>query len=69
MNTLPTELQSYVGRTHVFPDQNSITIKEIKLRDAGIYWVKYLTQQGAGIPRQHIMIWEEFKNHYGHLFP
>lgn len=62
-------LNDYVGRIYTFDDGNSIKIKEIKRRDENSYWVKYEIKTGPGIPRQHAMIWEEFKNNFGHLFP
>lgn len=57
-----------VGKSHTFPDGDSITVKQIKLRAAEQYWVTYQIQQGPGIPRQLVMPLEEFTSMYGHLF-
>lgn len=57
-----------VGKSHTFPDGDSIKVMQIKLRDADQYWVTYHIQQGPGIPRKLVMTLEEFTNTYGHLF-
>lgn len=60
--------ENLVGKTHVFPDGDSIKVVQIKLRDANQYWVTYNVQQGPGIPRKLIMPMDEFIGTYGHLF-
>lgn len=61
-------MNELVGKKHVFADGDSITITQIKLRDANIPWVTYQVQQGPGIPRKLIMPIDEFVGTYGHLF-
>jgi len=66
---IPQELQQYVGKSYTFDDGNSITIMQIKRRDEEQYWVTYSVQNGPGIPARFLLEWEQFKEHYGHLFP
>lgn len=56
------------GKTYIFEDGNSITVTQLKLRDENKYWVTYQVITGPGIPRKHVMEYEEFINTYGHLF-
>jgi len=52
---------------YVFENGDSLTIKEIKRRDEGIF-VAYFTIQSNGIPKQNLVpIWE-FNDNFGHLF-
>lgn len=57
-----------VGKSHTFPDGDSITVVQIKMRDANRQWVTYNVQQGPGIPRKLVMPLDEFMGTYGHLF-
>ena len=66
---IPQELQEWIGREYRFEDGQSLTVREIKLRDEGLYWVTYMTITGPGIPIKYVMPFEEFKVTYGHLFP
>ena len=70
-------LDELVGSKYVFPDGDSIQVKEIKIRDKPIDgqgidgsapFITYLIQQGPGIPRQLSMFYQEFIDTYGHLF-
>ena len=61
-------LKKLIGQTYTFPDGDSITIKEIKVRDENINWVTYYTQRGPGIPQKLMMTYSEFNNNFGHLF-
>lgn len=61
-------MQDLVGKKHVFPDGDSISVTQIKLRDANQLWVTYHIQQGPGIARKLVMPMEEFVGTYGHLF-
>lgn len=65
---IPEDLQQYVGRTYTFEDGNSITIVQIKRRDEAQYWVTYQIVTGPGVPARFVLEWEQFKEHYGHLF-
>ena len=60
--------EDLVGKTYVFPDGDSIQVIQVRLRDAEQYWVTYHVQQGPGIPRKLVMVYEEFVQTYGHLF-
>jgi len=57
-----------VGKSYTFPDGDTITVVQVKLRDANQHWVTYHVQQGAGIPRKLVMPMEEFVVTYGYLF-
>lgn len=57
-----------IGKSHTFPDGDSIKITQIKMRDANKLWVTYHIQQGPGIPRKLVMPLDEFMGTYGHLF-
>ena len=57
-----------VGKSFEFEDGAIITVTQVKLRDAGLYWVTYTTRTGPGIPVRYVMVYEEFINTYGHLF-
>jgi hypothetical protein len=59
-----------VGRKYVFPDGNSIEVRQIKLtdEDRGGHLVTYHIQQGPGIPQKLVMPIGEFMGTYGHLF-
>ncbi len=61
-------MNDLVGKKHTFADGDSISVTQIKLRDANQYWVTYHIQQGPGIPRKLVMPLEEFIGTYGHLF-
>lgn len=61
-------MNNLIGKTHIFPDGDSITITQIKVRDGNEEWVTYSVQQGPGIPRRLVMSLHEFKSMYGHLF-
>jgi hypothetical protein len=65
---LPEELQKYVGQCYTFEDGNSITVLQIKRRDEDQYWVTYAVNTGPGVPARFVLQWEQFKEHYGHLF-
>ena len=65
---IPEELQKYVGKSFVFEDGNSITILQIKRRDEDQHWVTYQTVTGPGVPARFVLEWNQFKDHYGHLF-
>jgi hypothetical protein len=66
---IPHEIQAWIGRNYTFEDGQSLTIREIKLRDEGQYWVTYMTVTGPGIPIKYVMEFDAFKVTYGHLFP
>ena len=66
--TLPAEMQNMVGREYIFEDGNSITVREIKRRDEEQYWVTYVVKNGPGVPARFLLEWNQFKEHYGHLF-
>jgi len=77
-NNLPNIPDGLVGSKHTFPDNDSIMIFEIKLRDRLIEgegvegitpFITYEIQQGPGLPRRHVMPYNEFLRTYGHLFP
>ena len=57
-----------VGQKYVFEDGASIEVTQIKVRDENKLWVTYYTHSGPGIPRKYVMVLEEFKSTYGHLF-
>ena len=61
-------MNDLVGKRHIFPDGDYISVMQIKLRDGNEFWVTYMIQQGPGIPRKLVMPLEEFKSTYGHLF-
>jgi hypothetical protein len=61
-------MNDLVGKSHTFPDGDSITVVQIKMRDANRLWVTYNIQQGPGIPRKLVMPLDEFMGTYGHLF-
>lgn len=61
-------MNDLVGKSHTFPDGDSIKVVQIKLRDANELWVTYHIQQGPGIPRKLVMPLNEFMGTYGHLF-
>lgn len=63
-----TEYDNIIGKTYTFEDGNSITVIQIKIRDANIPYVTYHVQQGPGIPQKLVLPIEEFIGHYGHLF-
>ena len=63
------EMQRCVGKTYTFEDGNSITVIQIKRRDEEQYWVTYSVNTGPGIPAKFVLEWEQFKEHYIHLFP
>lgn len=65
---IPEELQKYVGESFTFEDGNSITILQIKRRDEDQYWVTYQVVTGPGVPARFVLEWNQFKDHYGHLF-
>jgi len=65
---IPEELQKYVGKSFTFEDGNSITVIQIKRRDEEQYWVTYQTVTGPGVPARFVLEWNQFKEHYGHLF-
>ena len=65
---IPEELQKYVGESFTFEDGNSITILQIKRRDEEQYWVTYQVVTGPGVPARFVLEWNQFKDHYGHLF-
>jgi hypothetical protein len=60
-------LQQMVGKRYQFEDGDSIEIVQIKRRETGP-WVTYHVHQGPGIPRKLLMMLDEFKVTYGHLF-
>jgi hypothetical protein len=66
---IPLELQAWVGRKYEFEDGQSLSVREIKLRDEGQYWVTYMAVTGPGIPIKYVMEFNQFKLTYGHLFP
>ena len=66
---LPDEMSRIVGKTYTFDDGNSITVVQIKRRDEDQYWVTYATNTGPGVPAKFVLEWNQFKEHYGHLFP
>lgn len=57
-----------VGLKHVFEDGDSICVVQVKSRNAETHLVTYHIQQGPGIPRKHVMEFNEFLGTYGHLF-
>lgn len=57
-----------VGKSYTFPDGNSITVTQIKLRDGNEYYVTYTIKTGPGIPRKLVLSLHEFSAYYGHLF-
>ena len=57
-----------LGRSYTFPDGNSITVLQIKLRDENIPYVTYMVQNGPGIPQKLIVPVFEFLENFGHLF-
>ncbi len=63
------EINRYVGKSFEFEDGNSITIKQIKRRDEEQYWVTYAVNTGPGVPAKFVLEWNQFYEHYGHLFP
>lgn len=71
------KLDKLSGSKYTFPDGDSITVVEIKLRDRQIEgkgedgiapYIRYEIQQGPGIPRRLSMFYQEFIDTYGHLF-
>lgn len=61
-------MDNLVGQSYVFPDGNSITVIQIKLRDGNERWVTYHIQNGPGIPRKEVTTLKEFSDNFGHLF-
>lgn len=57
-----------VGKTHTFEDGDSITVLQIKWRDADVEYVTYYAQKGPGIPQKLVLPMHEFLDYYGHLF-
>lgn len=61
-------MHDFVGKSYVFPDGDSITVTQVKVRDGNEEWVTYQTKQGPGVPRKLVMSLHEFNNTYGYLF-
>jgi hypothetical protein len=64
----PHDLQ---GKKYIFEDGAEIFVKQVKDVDAerGSVQVTYLVSTSPrSIPRQLILSWAEFQDHYGHLF-
>ena len=61
-------MQNLVGKSYIFEDGSSITITQIKTIDDNIPWITYDIIQGPGIPRKLLMKYNEFMDHFGHLF-
>lgn len=61
-------MKDIVGKTYTFEDNASITVTQIKRRDGEQHWVTYQIVTGPGIPRRHVMEYEEFMRTFGHLF-
>lgn len=57
-----------VDQIYTFPDGNSITVTQVKIRDENIEWVTYKVKTGPGIPQKFVLPIHEFMNMYGHLF-
>lgn len=61
-------IDNLVGQSYVFPDGNSITVMQIKVRDGNEKWITYHIQNGPGIPRKEVSTLHEFIDNFGHLF-
>ena len=59
--------QELVGKIYTFEDGDSIEVIQIKRRDDGP-WVTYHIIQSGGLPRKLLLPYNEFMEHYGHLF-
>ena len=59
-----------VGKKYVFPDGNSIEVKQVKDTDPdrGGKLVTYYVQNGPGIPQKLVLPIDEFMGYYAHLF-
>ena len=68
MMMLPDEMSRIVGKTYTFDDGNSITVVQIKRRDEDQFWVTYSVSTGPGVPAKFVLEYNQFKDHYGHLF-
>jgi len=57
----------FEGKQYVFEDGDVLKVIQVKRRDTGP-WVTYTTTQSGGLPRKLMLHFEEFIEHYGHLF-
>jgi len=56
-----------VGKSHVFEDGAKIEVLQIKQREDGP-WVHYYISMNSSLPRNLVMKYDEFMDHYKHLF-